>query len=383
MLFLPAPSPSYAAGHIEANKAGLSRSPSPQRGLTSSTGAPANTSALADELAASMGTDYWGGAVASRSAAWGVPDELTLDGPSLPSHQGHGQQSGEEVDSRSRGISEAAAVIPALGVPLSRGDEMPPTPRDRPLSAALAAAPLGVLQHHQHVSAGSAAEGDPTLGQVLKTFVRPQFMQFTQNLASAAGQVLAVGSRPAGTAEGLALSGETPGADAALGHFVNSVGGTLKGLIADAAGPSKRKTGKLEKRLPWEEFEGQEMEEEEDEGEEAGAGGQYEAQPEVVGEHGYVPLAGGEEQGDHESGVADSTARHNPTLNALPAVLGTPGRTPDKLETGQGHGTYEGRPYVPCESGHRRAYLHVASQDRRQLSAIHVHSNLCSHSTHP
>jgi hypothetical protein len=354
MLFRPAPSPSYAAGHIEANRAGPSRSPSPERGLTSSTGAPANTSALADEIAASVGTDYWGGAVASRSAAWGVPDELTLDGPSLTSHQGHGQQGGEEVDSRSCGISAAAASIPALGVPLSRGDEMPPTPRDRPLSAALAAAPLGALQHHQHVSAGSAAEVDPTLGQVLNTFVRPQFMQFTQNLASAAGQVLAVGSRPAAMAEGVAESGEAPGADAALGHFVNTVGGTLKGLIADAAGPSKRKTGKLEKRLPWEEFEGQEMEEEEeeDEGEEAGAGGQYEAQPELAGEHSYVPLAGGEEQGNGESGVADSTTWHNPTFNALPAGFGTPGRTPDKLETGQGHRTFEGRPYVPCESGH-------------------------------
>lgn len=114
------------------------------------------------------------------------------------------------------------------------GQAQPPARQDRELAGGDAGGASAVQQE------------DPTLGQVLGSFFRPQMTQLAQHLAGGAAQSGAENGRSGSGTEG------------ALGSFVTSVGGTLKDIImGDFDGPGAAqppgKPGKLAAAMPWEE----------------------------------------------------------------------------------------------------------------------------------
>jgi hypothetical protein len=169
---------------------------------------------------------------------------------------------------------------------------LPPSPRERPLSAAADDA-------YAEAAASASAAGesqlgaDPTLGQVFASFLRPQLQQATQRVKAAAGAAAAAAHQQLSVAQAQLLQGAGSG-EVGVGLLEAVAGGeppvpqnacaarTCLGLwflpcqleslleflllcnphlfFPLAAGGRKRKAGKLQKALPWEQAAGSDSE---------------------------------------------------------------------------------------------------------------------------
>lgn len=124
---------------------------------------------------------------------------------------------------------------------------LPPSPKERPLSAA--AAELAAVAAAEGAFTVPTEAGDPTLGQVFASYLRPQFQQVTQQLKAAAGAAAAAAHQQLSVAQQqLQQRGGMAAMPVAAGDAAAAVAG---GLLEAVGGGRKRKAGKLQKQLPW------------------------------------------------------------------------------------------------------------------------------------
>ena len=127
---------------------------------------------------------------------------------------------------------ESAGSLPRPGSPRPAAPgSLPPSPRERPLSAA--AADLVAAAEQDGLTPPEYAAGDPTLGQVFASYLRPQLAQGLQSLKAAAGAAAAAAQHQltAAQAQLLQHSG-TAGVSAEVGEAAAAVAGGLLGAVA-------------------------------------------------------------------------------------------------------------------------------------------------------
>lgn len=150
--------------------------------------------------------------------------------------------------------TEAAAAPPGAfpHSPTPERGSLPPSPRERPLSAA--AADLAAAAEEDGAAPPEGYEaGDPTLGQVFASYLRPQLahvtQHVTQSLKAAAGAAAAAAQQQLTAAQmQLASHGGAAGVAAASSEEAAAAAGGLLGAV----GGRKHRAGKLQKALPWE-----------------------------------------------------------------------------------------------------------------------------------